>query len=204
MAEFVLSEAEFNVLSDRDFMPIKQEVCRKLEGLLAELRGRLKGTLLENEGVWPESWLNGVGKISKGENYQSYAWRVLDFPATFDQQDWFTFRTVVLWGHPIGFHLILSGIWKDRLGQHLLHHRGALELDWYLSDQTSPWLWEYPHPDLIPLMEASQDQCQDMLARHAFLKLSHFQPLKRYAQLPKDGNRAWMDLEQILKAGLAL
>jgi hypothetical protein len=193
-----LTPEEFTVLSDRDFMPRKQQVCLKVEQLLGDLQQRLEPAVQTQAGVLPAAVAQTPGKLSKGENYQSYAYRLLDYPRVFSGEDMFNFRSMMLWGHPFGFHLMLAGQYREALLPQLLARRGLLDEGFLLSAQPQPWIWE-PQPTQQPVFAQLDDETALRLTgERAFFKLSVYLPLARWAELPAFGLEVWQKLLPLL------
>ena len=106
---YQLTEKELAIFQDYEFMPLKAKVWAKIEALLSQLQQQLEEKIPEFSNQLPTDLIYSSGKLSRGENYKTYSYRVMDYPRVFQGSDIFTYRCVVLWGHPIGFHLILKG-----------------------------------------------------------------------------------------------
>jgi len=110
---------EFRLLSDQEILPLKQAILKKLEVLLDLLHTDLRKEVSPHAGDLPDFLLVNPGKLSRGDNYQAFAYRILDYPAFFQKQDWLFFRTLILWGHPVGFHFMgppICGSWAPSIG----------------------------------------------------------------------------------------
>lgn len=190
---YQLNPEEFDVFADRDFMPLKQKVWVKLEGILSILADRELRLLEEYQGLLDIDLSQPFPKTSRGENYKSYSYRVLDFPRLLEKEDIFLFRCMVLWGHPIGFHLILSGKYQRAYAEKLLSARKHLPFPAYYAAQESPWIWE---SDAEGLLALSSNSHIDHTLRD-FCKLSSFIPLGDYRKIPDKGEdifRTWLRL----------
>ena len=189
-----LTSAEWQVFQDREFMPLKQSVWKKLETQLNVLSREAPDTFrvegLEGSPIWKAS-----AKISRGENYNSYSYRCWDFPRYFHQEDMFLFRLMLLWGHPIGIHLILSGSFKKEIEKKLL--TSPLSTDWFLSRQESPWIWEKVEKDILKL-NAGEAEIEACLREREFLKLSRFFDLQESYRLSSLCREAWEELSSLL------
>ncbi|MDX2247908.1 MAG: hypothetical protein SF052_14075 [Bacteroidia bacterium] len=196
--EIQLTDRERAVFADLDFMPLKAKVWEKMERLLAQLREALNLHLQTSPQHFAEAGIGMEGKISRGENYQTYAYRVLDYPAVFEKDDLFVFRTVILWGRPMGFHLILSGRYKTQYEPLFLAAAPRLPEKFLLSAQSHPWIWE-PEPEKqLPIDRTSGEMLKKILSERDFLKLSVYLPLEAYAEIPSFGLNTWQQIEKIL------
>lgn len=191
----MLSPEELTVLQDRSFLPLKHSACLKIEAQLALLRDEIGKTF---DPAVPEALRKSGGKISRGENYHTYAYRVLDCPSVFRKEDIFTFRTLVLWGHYIGFHLLLTGAFKEQYQEKLIAEYGRLQGDFWLSREDIPWQWLLNEAEQVPLAGLEADALREILAARKFLKVSVYLPLSRYAELPATGAALWQQWQQLL------
>ncbi|MEM7374445.1 MAG: hypothetical protein AAF587_37975 [Bacteroidota bacterium] len=194
---FPLTEKEFHLLQDASLLPAKFRIGEKINKWLAALHRELK-TPISNAIHLSEEVCQSSGKISRGENYHNQAYRVLDYPRIFRRDAIFAFRTVVLWGHPIGFHLILSGIYKEKHQEHLLTNRHKLGENVCLAAHETPWIWEADAPGLHPCHAMSEEDWREHLDRFSFIKLSQFLPLTEYEHIASKGTTIWTQWSQLL------
>lgn len=195
MSKLPLSPEEWRVFQDLTFMPLKQQVWEKMEQLLEDFSQVLSADLSPT--LFPFEEKSGKAKISRGENYHSYAYRVLDYPRLHQGKEFLLFRTLILWGHPIGFHLILSENYRRKLGPTLPTRLLQLPQYWQISAQDSPWIWE-PRETNLPFMHTLQEQeINRLLRERKFLKISRFLPLERYSEIGPIGRETWRSLTPV-------
>ncbi len=194
----LLSPEELAVLQDKTFMPLKYSVSKKMEALLADLRATLSEELNQSQLIVPEILRKSDGKISRGENYHTYAYRVLDYPSTFDKQDIFSFRTLILWGHHIGFHLLLTGKFKERYQIRLLANHEQAPSDCFLSQAEIPWHWLPGENEQLPFSGMGEADIQTAFAARKFIKLSVYLPLGEYAAISTRGLKLWQQWAEML------
>jgi len=194
-SDYQLSPREFGVFSDDQFMPLKQKVWEKLEGILSLLADKELVMIQEYGDIHKVDLSKPYPKVSKGENYNSYSYRVLDFPRVLDKKDMFLFRAMVLWGHPIGFHLILSGIFQEAFAEKLLLGLHTLPFEVSYAQQDSPWIWEAEADGWLPMTE---DQWVNPNTR-TFFKLSSFLPIGDYRKIPEKGEEVLRGYLELLK-----
>lgn len=166
-----LNEQEQSVWADRTFMPLKQQVWSKLEARLTEVLEELRSSYHPDMLPWPSH----PGRMYKGENYLSYSYRSLDFPAYSAGNDLFLIRVVLLWGHPVGVHLICTGAPREFAEKKIWANQTTLADGWLLAAQDSPWIWE-PRAGLLPLANMSEQIWQAENLRRTFLKISRYMP----------------------------
>lgn len=166
-------------------MPLKQQVSVKLETILAELRSQLAARIQAHPGI-PVELKQSLGKITRGENYQAYAYRVLDYPARFSADGVFTFRTLVLWGHHVGFHLILSGAYLQSYGPAI---RSVNQPSFFWDQRESPWEWFRQQE--MPLSTLSVEEKEKQGIDKGFVRINAYLPLEAYHRIPAFGMQFW-------------
>ncbi|MEM6263732.1 MAG: hypothetical protein AAGI38_14560 [Bacteroidota bacterium] len=193
-----LDDLELSVLTDQQFFPAKFRIGSKLDQLLNLLRDQIKQEIAPLAPHLPDAFDTQQGKVSRGENYNSFPYRVLDFPKAMSQDDVFTFRTLVLFGHHVSYHLILSGRFKPPFQERIIAHSGSLPESMMLSAQTTPWEWELNETTYVPVRALQEEKAADALRQHPFLKISFFAPLGSYMDIPKTGREIWKLWQAVL------
>lgn len=193
-----LDPVELAVLKDREFMPVKLRVARKLESKLKRLGQSLRAEVEANGQHLPEVIRATPPKLSRGENYQSYAYRVVDYPRVFGKEDMLAFRSMVLWGHPVGYHLMLAGSYRELYRESLAQTISQLPEGYLLSAQATPWQWEPSH-DLLPAHQLTAETVAEVLSQRAFIKVSYFLPLSEIEDLESTGLTVWRRLQNALQ-----
>lgn len=193
-----LTEAELRLLCDATLMPSKFRIWEKLEESLLTLAQDLSATLSTDSTPFPEI-LNSTPKVSRGENYQENPYRVLDYPRAFSGKDIFTYRTLILWGSSIGFHLILAGKYRTHYLPRLMRQLPRQEGLWF-SVQETPWIWEPEAPDLYPTLGLKEASYRHLLEQTSFVKLSAYLPLQDYRRIPEAGMEHWQHMQAWLSA----
>lgn len=191
MSDTFLSPSELSVFMDKSYMPLKFIVLSKMETLLNELRQQIIDEIKPVAQTFPPDFDVKTGKISRGENYKTYPYRVLDMPSAFKKKNIFTYRTVVLWGHHISFHLIVAGKYKEMLQDRLFAVAPAMPEALCLSKQASPWEWEFNPEEFIQARALQEDHVQEAVRQSDFIKITFILPLNRYQELAHVGLQVW-------------
>ncbi|MEM6765320.1 MAG: hypothetical protein AAF824_13750 [Bacteroidota bacterium] len=192
------NQEELSLLTDKAMMPLKQRISGKLEEMLSELHTQLNGVILDTAYDLPESIFTQGPKISKGENYRSYSYRVLDFPRHIQQGDIFLFRTLVLWGHHFSFHLILSGSYLEKYGPRLWSYPKKYPAGFYWVTDETPWDWVYQPQTYTPINRMSPAEIEKAVNDQSFVKITCFLPLDGYAKMHKTGLQSWQFWQRVL------
>lgn len=189
---YQLNPAEWELINDRDILPRKHQITAKMESLLLNLGDFLFHLHQE------ESHMSSLPpKLSKGENYHQQAYRVMDFPRMVDGKSFLFYRAVILWGHPIGLHLIGSGHFQRSLTHDLLQSVSSLSPNWQLATQETPWTWEAEAEGWKSLCKFEQETLQAELEGRSFFKISYFLPLVQYLDLLEKGQDLYKELRQV-------
>lgn len=196
-----IDPVELAVLKDRDFMPIKQRVARKLEAQLTRLGHGLLATAQQADSALPEVVFEAQPKLARGENYHSYAYRLVDFPRVFAGEDMLAFRSIVLWGHAVGYHLMLAGRYRARYLAPLAEAIPELPAGYFLCAQDTPWRWEHDQDGLVPAQGLTAATSAELLQARAFAKVSYFLPLDQIDQLEATGLAVWQRWQALLRTG---
>ena len=190
--ETELDSTELALLQDAELLPRKHSVQRKLEQILALTGEKLSAQQL----VLP--WSSMHPKLSRGENYEQQAYRVMDYPRMQEGESFLFYRTLILWGHPIGLHLIASGHFMERLVPPLLATYQNLDPSWQFTAHDSPWIWEAYKPGLTPCSRMKPEKLEAEILKRKFLKLSRFLPIEQYADLPEISANCFAELHHHL------
>ena len=161
-------------MKDIDFLLTKHMILEKVKDMFSEIREQLNQPFHNIP-------FDSPGKISKGENYRQLPYLVLDYPADFNSEHIFTFRTMFWWGHFFSATLHLQG-------DYLLKYRATVEKnlvrlldkDIFLAIGTSPWEYHYSKDNYARLTIDHQSH----ISTCAFLKLSQKYELTDWQMVP--------------------
>ncbi len=175
------SQKELAMIQDCEFLRTKIIISAKVSELLAETRASLKTVWeIDKLSFTPRKSFNN-GKISKGDNYLGLPYQVLDFPATFSQNNAFAFRTMFWWGNFFSATLHLEGAPLDLYRNSIRKNFSLLtNQNIFIGVGDSPWQYHYELDNYEPLTAnhtAFIDDCK-------FLKLSIKLDLDRWQELP--------------------
>ena len=190
-----LTNEEFEIFTDTSFMLLKQQVYQKLESCLSQVRSELKLRIGSSGFSAGEDISFKSAKISKGENHHAYPYRVLDFPAFYEKDDFFMFRTVILWGHPIACHIILSGRFKDRYQERIsLIDDETI----FLNISTNAWKWIRDENTEIALINTNASIIESKLQQLPFIKCSSYFPFISLKEVIPFAINCWDKWEKAL------
>ncbi|NND33641.1 MAG: hypothetical protein HKN76_13720 [Saprospiraceae bacterium] len=181
-----LTNKEFELIQDVDFILTKVSVLNKMRLLLERVRLEMISVVIDSDFNFPVGVNLSSGKISKGENYRSLPYQVLDYPAYFDRENIFAIRTMFLWGHFFSCTLHLQGMHLDRYRENIWENRNKLiEQDLYISVGETPWQYHYEQDNYVYYTKEQEDH----LKHPVFLKLSKKVALGDLERLPAESGK---------------
>lgn len=176
-----LSDKEFKVLSDTEFLLTKVDVLAKIELLLVEVRNGLEFASRQSGFTFPFNANKPTGKISRGENYRNLPYMVLDYPAYFQKDNIFAFRTMFWWGNFFSCTLHLQGTflnkYRDQLGKNIELMKAK---NTFISVGISPWQYHYGSDNYAQINNSHEEH----VLTADFIKLSWRLDLERWKELP--------------------
>jgi hypothetical protein len=183
------SKQEVVVMKDIDFLLTKYMILEKIKEMFIQIRDHLNETSLNIP-------FDSPGKISRGENYRQLPYLVLDYPAEFNGEHIFTFRTMFWWGHFFSATLHLQG-------DHLEEYRAAIEKNIakllnqsiYIGINKSPWEYHYGKDNYV-LLEINHDT---HIQTCDFLKLSQKYELTDWQMVPQHVFRFYKLMIEVLE-----
>lgn len=190
-----LNESESAALQNAEFFRTKAKLDLKIKELFQELKHGLNAATAPLREQIPSEILAVPGRRHQGENHHGFPWRAFDFPRALSGSDIFLYRCLLLWGHGFSFHLILSGVWKDRYLSSLLSHLPASGLPWLVDLRVSPWEW-LPGSELVELEAVSEAKLQQHAAGQPAFKFSLSIPAEKFHLVPAKGRAAWQAIQE--------
>lgn len=109
MPKIQLSAEEMQLVTNSDWILTKHRVIEKVYVLFGQLSEQMQDYLLRSKPSLPENILKISPKISKGEQYESLPYVVLDYPRFFSKKDVFAIRSFFWWGNYFSITLHLKG-----------------------------------------------------------------------------------------------
>ena len=191
-----LTEKELLILQDTDFLLTKATVLEKINELLEHTRNDLKSSIEISNFSFPDGTDLLNGKISKGENYKSLPYMVLDYPTLFSKKSTFAYRTMFWWGNFFSATLHLEGIalnyYRNSLTKNL---DKLLENGIYICVGETPWQYHY-NEDNYSLLNHEHSE---FITNSRFIKLSKKIELKKWIDVPNFSENFFVLLLSVLK-----
>lgn len=181
-----MTSQQLAFLEDDVFLPAKMDITQKLTDLLNQT-----GKAIQKKGK-ADSWMlpfrSQRMKVSRGENYLSLPYLIVDYPALFSKEDVFACRTMCWWGRFFSFTLHLQGqslyMYRQAIVDcySLLHHS---QQEWYVCINDSPWQYHFEEDNYKAVRSFTPSDWQAHVWGHDFIKLSCRKPLSDYAAVPQ-------------------
>lgn len=156
-----------------EVFPLKRQINQKIYALFEQLKLQLKDTEQHKQFIFPPGTDNSTGKISQGENYDSFPWVMLDFPKLFNKQEIFAFRTLFWYGHYFSFSLVLAGgvaayfLPQIIKGRSILNGKGL-----FFTKFDDPWQHAITAENCLPVENVTDEQFAKHVKEYGFLKIA--------------------------------
>lgn len=131
-----LSDFEQSIIADKDFLLTKRNIMQKVTDFFSRLSMVYQHKFIQL-GLAEEP---GAPKISKGENYKGLPYVMLDFPRIFRRNEIFAIRTFFWWGNFFSITLHVSGSFKAKYFNEIVHYFTARNCEgWYINVTNDEW-----------------------------------------------------------------
>ncbi len=200
MEDSEFKEYELEIIRDTNFLKTKGEIIAKIMRVFGQLRDTIKTSKIHQGFPYAPGIDTLKGKISKGENYKSLPYVVMDFPKHFDKRNIFTFRSMFWWGHEFSFTLHLAGSYLDLYSEQLQHiDRVNSPEDTYFGISNDAWQYDYGPENYQTVAGSTASRIEEQLERHAFIKISRRLSLDGWRDVPAFGCQTLEDFLGLLQ-----
>jgi hypothetical protein len=190
-----LSDKELMMIEDTDFLISKINIIYEIESLFEITKDRLSEIVTKRNDIFFQENDFGKGKISKGENYRSFPFVILDFPAIFDSKNVFAFRTMFWWGNFFSATLHLQGKFFEHFKPKLLANFDLfLNQNIYICIAETPWEYHFGKDNYVQLSEKHKIYIENS----PFLKLSKKFQLEQIESVPQITSSFFLNLLKVL------
>lgn len=179
-----LSGFELQLVTDANIILTKNNIIKKV----VELFGQLI-TAYQEEPLLiklPAEVLIQPAKISKGENYMSLPYVMLDYPKCFGKEDVFAIRTFFWWGNFFSITLHLKGVYKEKYQQKICIaiSQNQLSNSWINNNSVE---WEHhlsdSYDNINNLLQTKTIQENSVLKIVSIIKLDDWNNAEEFLQL---------------------
>ncbi len=176
-----ITDREKEILFDADFLRHKASLSSKIQSALQitgkELITELKN-INQNHLFW--NYRQPSPKVSRGENYQSLPYFMLDYPRCFKKDEVVAVRNMILWGSFLSTTFQVSGSIIENVKPKILNSIEKLKDpdNWFVCVNNSPWEYHYELNNYVQISTLSDQQFTKIIDDHPFIKLSKRHDLK--------------------------
>lgn len=189
------TQEELEALKDQRFLRIKQTLSDKVIHQLSMIERLLHKELKTSKFNFPDKAFLKAGKISRGENYQSLPYFLLDYPRLFTQEDVFAYRTMIWWGNEFSCTLHLGGTsLRKYAGKLKARLPKAKQL--FFCIHNNPWEYHFGESNYLPIEKLSSKNITEQIETHDFIKISDKISLDNWDQF---GDFSLTTLKRFLK-----
>ncbi len=168
-----LSADEMQLVNNSAWILTKHRIIEKVYLLFGHLSDQMQVYLAERREVLPPELFQLPPKISRGEQYESLPYVVLDYPRVFSKEDVFAIRSFFWWGHYFSVTLHLKGKFRVQYQQAVSAAIAAKKLEGiYLSDAGSEFSFNLDGKNFLQ-PEKVQATGYAVPEQASFLKISY-------------------------------
>lgn len=161
---------------------------QKAKQLLEHLQQDFIGYLKDHQHNLPGEVNRSVPKISRGENYLSLPFLILDYPRCFSketippvQAGTFAIRTMFWWGNFFSITLHLSGSYKNNYENCLIKSYPLLKKEkYFICISQNEWEHHFEKNNYARIDRLSKAGFEKNVRKHFFLKIAYKIPLSEW------------------------
>lgn len=192
---------EIALLTQPDFFLRKKRLEVKINDLLNHCIPFIRNELEKNSSHLPQKIVDSQPKISRGENYLSFPWQILDFPRDFGKEDVFAVRTLCWFGNGVSMSLHLSGEYATKYVDEIASHLPMLaEQNFYICIHNDPFKHHFEEDNIIKCSDFlhAKSSIHWLLENNKFIKIVKLFPFDEMDSLPENIGNSTAILFKIL------
>ena len=194
---------ELALLVQPEFFLTKKRLGVKINDLLTQCIPIIEGKLERNSSHLPQNIINSQPKISRGENYLSYPWQILDYPRDFGKEDIFALRTLCWYGNGFSLSLHLSGEYAKKHIDGIAANLSILaKNNFYICIHSDPFQHHFEEDNIIKCCDFVQagSSLHWLLENNKFIKIVKLFSFEEIDSIPEKIGEASRILLEILSA----
>lgn len=180
----MLSPQELEIVNDTSWVLTKQEIIKKVYEVFNAQVPVITQLFMEHKANLPLTILSARPKISRGENYRSLPYVILDYPSIFNKENIFALRTMFWWGNFFSITLHLSGEYKqlfqEAIGEELWKSSDG---DIYVCVNEEAWEHHFEPENFRLVNSMATEELKLLIAEKDFLKVAVKINLNRWNEL---------------------
>jgi hypothetical protein len=198
--KITLSAKEQELVCNTDWILTKHRIIQKVYALFGEQAIFMQQHLVKEKMKLPADINIAEPKISKGENYGSLPYVMLDYPRCFQKEKTLAIRTFFWWGNFFSINLQLSGEYKEKFLPAL--QKKILQLqqgDYWICISNNPWQHHFEEGNYTSLKKCSAEKFSSILNRESFIKIGKKIPLTQWDTAPAFIQQSFTEMIELLK-----
>jgi hypothetical protein len=164
-----LSDGQLAMAGDKNIILTKRAVIDTSAALFSSLIPAINesfcDTILQNQKL-----SSSLPKITKGENYNSFPYVILDYPAVFEKENIFAIRTMFWWGNFISITLHISGKYKKHFEENIFT-RIKEEEDFFVCVAENEWYHHFKESNYKKVSEINEAE-MNFIQQKDFIKVA--------------------------------
>ena len=183
--KITLSSAELELVCNKEWILTKHIIIEKVYQLFGTLALAMQQHIQQNKELLPEEATARNPKISRGENYRSLPYVMLDYPCHFTKASTLAIRTLFWWGNFFSINLHLSGACKEKAAHAMKANFVALQQKGYsVCIHTDPWQHHFEEDNYVTLENYTAADFATILHREPFMKIAKLISLQQWDAAP--------------------
>ncbi|MEP7110230.1 MAG: hypothetical protein ABI760_19700 [Ferruginibacter sp.] len=171
--KIVLSAMELELVCNKEWILTKRIIIEKVYRLFGGLALIMQQQIRQNKDSLPPQATGSSPKISRGENYRSLPYVMLDYPRYFTKESTLAIRTLFWWGNFFSINLHLSGACREKAIPALRSNFSVLQQkDYWICIHTEPWHHHFGEDNYVPLKNYCLPDFEIMIHLNPFIKLA--------------------------------
>jgi hypothetical protein len=179
--KITLSAKELELVCNTEWILTKHNIIQKVMVLFSQSLAGMQQQTIEQKNNLPAAIFLKDPKISKGENYKSLPYVMLDYPRYFEKENTLAIRTFFWWGNFFSINLQLAGKYRTQAVPNLQANFLMLQQNnYWICINNKPWEHFFEEDNFLSIQQLTMDQFTAILNRESFIKISKKQSLQHW------------------------
>ncbi|WP_301921740.1 hypothetical protein [Ferruginibacter sp.] len=179
--KITLSAKELELVCNTEWILTKHNIIQKVMVLFSQALAGMQQQTIEQKNNLPAAIFLKDPKISKGENYKSLPYVMLDYPRFFEKENTLAIRTFFWWGNFFSINLQLAGKYRTQAVPNLQENFLMLQQNnYWICINNKPWEHFFEEDNFLSIRQLTMDQFTTILNRESFIKISKKQSLQHW------------------------
>jgi hypothetical protein len=198
--KITLSAKEQELVCNTHWILTKHTIIHKVFDLFGKQSALMQQWIIDNEKQLPAEVNKYQPKITKGENYQSLPYVILDYPRCFEKENTLAIRTMFWWGNFFSVTLQLAGNYKEAALPSLLNNfLKFCQDDHWVCISDDPWQHHFKKDNYVLIKECTAEEFAYILNRYQFIKIAKRIPLTQWNEVPGFIERSFTEMMSLVK-----